>query len=452
MLDLNQAIDPFTDDSVEEFIATDKTSASSAPSTLTRDADSTNFSTDAEIAHSGTEGSDTETESKLAERIANVLRNTLAFDEIGGEWFLANHGLWKPITERRAMKVIMRALSAQLPNGFTISKLNNIKSFLMIYLLLNGWEQRRHLLPLANGVLDTQSMTLTAYTHQHRFNWQLPYAYNPEAKLNTVKHWLWNATGQDMETVNIIRAFFKMALLGGEAQKFLEVIGPGGTGKSTLIRLLIAFIGERNQVSTDLKNLEGNRFEAAALYGKRLALISDSSRYGGEVSVLKALTGGDPVRLEKKNQQQSGSFVFDGVVVVASNEAIQTADYTSGLIRRRMPVTFNRKVTDADKAKWANVGGIEAALRAELPGLLNWVVGMTEAEAKQVVGGINGEMTQAQRHHLIETNKLAAWLDDCCVVMESSVLYVGASIKNKHDTNEIDRAIVEKLYPSYENW
>ena len=104
--------------------------------------------------------------------------------------------------------------------------------------------------------------------------------------------------------------------------KLVVISGLSGSGKSTLIRLLIAFIGERNQVSTDLKNLEGNRFEAAALYGKRLALISDSSRYGGEVSVLKALTGGDPVRLEKKNQQQSGSFVFDGVVVVASNICI----------------------------------------------------------------------------------------------------------------------------------
>jgi len=131
-----------------------------------------------------------------------------------------------------------------------------------------------------------------------------------------------------------------MALVGGDVQKFLELIGPGGTGKSTLIRLLVAFIGEKNHTATDLKNLETNNFEAAALYGKRLVLISDSSRYGGEVSTLKALTGGDPVRLEKKNKQQTGSFVFDGVIVIASNEAIQTADYTSGLMRRRMPVNF----------------------------------------------------------------------------------------------------------------
>ncbi len=243
-----------------------------------------------------------------------------------------------------------------------------------------------------------------------------------------------------------------MALVGGEVQKFLELIGAGGTGKSTLIRLLVAFIGEKNHASTDLKNLETNRFEAAALYGKKLALISDSSRYGGEVSVLKALTGGDPVRLEKKNVQQSGSFVFDGVVVIASNEAIQTADYTSGLGRRRMPVNFNSKVTDADKAKWSAVGGIEAAMHKELAGLLNWATSMQDSEVKRVIGGINGQMTQTQRDHLVETNKIAAWLDDNIVCDPGAIIVIGCSMKKKTDTSEINQARRDRLYANYELW
>ncbi|MCK9606732.1 MAG: phage/plasmid primase, P4 family [Methylomonas sp.] len=393
-----------------------------------------------------------EKESKLAEHIANQLRNCLCYDEIGGDWYSQKKGLWYTIPEKRALKLIMQAMDFLLPQGYAMQKLNNIKSFLMIYLLLDEWENNRHLLPLANGILDTCKMTLLVYTDKHKFNWQLPYCYEPKAKLDVIKCWLWDASGQDNESVNIIRAFFKMALVGGDVQKFLELIGEGGTGKSTLVRLLVAFIGEKNHAATDLKNLESNRFEAAALYGKRLALISDSSRYGGEVSVLKALTGGDPVRMEKKNQQQSGSFVFQGVVVVASNEAIQTADYTSGLIRRRMPVIFNRKVTDADKAKWAAMGGIETVMLNELPGLLNWVLAMTDADVKAVIGGINGQMTQAQREHLVETNKIAAWLDDNMVIKADAVVYVGCSMKKKTDTFEIDKARSQKLYANYELW
>ena len=399
----------------------------------------------------GQEGDGSEPESKLAKGIADSLKNSLCYDETGGDWYSQSNGLWKVISEKRALKIIQRVLDDELPNGYGISKLNNIKTFLTIYLLLDKWAGNRHLLPMTNGVLDTNTMQLSAYSHQHRFNWQLPYSFDADAKLDIIKRWLWDASGQDMESVNIIRAFFNMALVGGEVQKFLELIGSGGTGKSTLIRLLVAFIGEKNHAATDLKNLETNNFEAAALYGKRLVLISDSSRYGGEVSVLKALTGGDPIRLEKKNVQQAGSFVFDGVVVIASNEAIQTNDYTSGLGRRRTPVNFNRKVTDADKKKWAALGGIESAMHKELPGLLNWVMAMTESEVKEVIGGINGQMTQTQREHLVETNKIAAWMDDCIVVDANAITYAGGSVKSK-EPHEINAARRDKLFANYEAW
>ncbi len=435
-----------------EIVTGDKTGSQGSQPSPARPSGVTGLVTKRDKQHkAGQEGDDQEKESKLAGVIAGALVDVLCYDEIGGDWYSQQSGLWKVISEKKASKIIMKELDKKQPYGYAISKLNNVRSFLMLYLLLDKWAGNRHLLPMTNGVLDTNTMQLCDYSHKHRFNWQLPYAFNPDAKLDVIKRWLWDASMQDIESINIIRAFFKMALVGGEVQKFLELIGSGGTGKSTLIRLLVAFVGEKNHAATDLKNLETNNFEAAALYGKRLVLISDSSRYGGEVSVLKALTGGDPVRLEKKNVQQLGSFVFDGVVVIASNEAIQTADYTSGLIRRRMPVNFNRKVTDADKIKWSALGGIEAAMHKELPGLLNWVMAMTADEVKAAIGGINGQMTQAQRAHLVDTNKIAAWLDDNIVINPNSVMYIGGSVKGK-DHNEINQAKSEKLYANYEAW
>ena len=211
-------------------------------------------------------------------------------------------------------------------------------------------------------------------------------------------------------------------------------------------------IGDTNHAATDLKNLEGNRFEAATLYGKKLAVISDSSRYGGEVSVLKAITGGDPIRHERKNQQQGESFIFGGVVVIASNEAIQSTDYTSGLARRRLPVVFNRKVTDEDKAKWLAKGGIEKAMKAELPGLLNWVLSMPDNEANEALGGINGELTKAQRRHYCETNKIAAWIDDNTVIDPDSIVRIGVSTRKLNDDYKAEQEADTKLYPNYERW
>jgi putative DNA primase/helicase len=90
-------------------------------------------------------------------------------------------------------------------------------------------------------------------------------------------------------------------------------------------------------------------------------------------------------------------------------------------------------------------------MHKELPGLLNWVMAMSEDEVKAVIGGINGQMTQTQREHLVETNKIAAWLDDNIVVNPDSITYVGSSIKGK-DHNEISLAKREKLYANYEAW
>ncbi|WP_262965161.1 DNA primase family protein [Methylobacter psychrophilus] len=431
----------------DEIVAAKKSSSLPSPPSLTRPADITPSS-----LNQKSDEENHDKESILAKKIANIFTDSLLFDEVNNEWYTQKNGLWTVTSEKKILQRIMPSLDAKLSEGYALCKLNNIKSFLSIYLLLDEWSSTNHLLPMLNGVLDTRTMTLVDYQPTHRFNWQLPYAYDKDARIDVIKRWLWLASGHDLEAVNIIRAFFKMALIGGDVQKFLELIGAGGTGKSTLVRLLVSFIGKKNHTVTDLKNLETNHFEAASLYGKRLAIINDSSRYGGEVSVLKAITGGDPVRLEKKNVQQSGSFEFDGVVVIASNEAIQSADYTSGLIRRRMPVNFNYKVTDADKAKWKAEGGIEKAMHNELAGLLNWVMKMTAEEVNKAIGGINGELTQVQREHLVETNKIAAWIDSNLIINPDFLHYVGGSMKRKKNDNEISSARNEKLYPNYELW
>lgn len=462
IVDLSTAINPLIDNElkpVNQKKSTNKNSSSpSSPSSLARPATVTSssfFEKSDELNTKNDESNDDYDKLKdsvIAEHLTRTLQNTLCFDDVSNEWYLQQKWLWQTVSKKRATKAISKALSAVLPDGYSMSKLNSIEAFLTLNLLVSAWESRRNLLPMQNGILDTNTGTLITARDQYRFNWQLPYSFEPRAKIQVITEWLNDATGGDDEAISIIRAFFKMALIGGEVQKFLELIGPGGTGKSTLARLLVAFIGEHNQVTTDLKNLEGNRFEAAALYGKRLALINDSSRYGGEVSTLKAITGGDPIRYERKNQQQGGSFVYKGVVVVASNEAIQTADYTSGLIRRRMPVVFNRKVTDEDKTKWASLGGIEAVMKKELPGLLNWVLAMTDDEVKAVIGGINGEMTCTQREHLLDTNKIAEWLNDNTVIIEDAVTYVGKSTSEVKDVYEADKLISEKLYSNYERW
>ena len=282
-------------------------------------------------------------DSDIANALTDILEPFLGYDKINNRWHQQEKNLWSEITETDVLITISAALKERLNGGFSTRKLNNIEALLRLSLAIHRWESSKHLLPLQNGVLDTTTNILSEYSSHDKFNWQLPYELDPNAVINIIDQWLKQATGHDKDKINIIRAFFKIVVTGSELQKFLEVVGQGGTAKSTLVRLLIALIGESNTVSSDLEKLENNGFETAMLYGKRLVVISDSSRYGRDVSVLKAITGGDPIRLERKHKQQQNSFIFRGAVIIASNEPIQSCDYTSGLGRRRLPLTFNIK-------------------------------------------------------------------------------------------------------------
>lgn len=74
--------------------------------------------------------------------------------------------------------------------------------------------------------------------------------------------------------------------------------------------------------------------------------------------MLKAMTGQDPLRLERKNQQQEGSFIYEGQTLMMSNERLATTDYTNGIERRRMTVELTKRITKEEWAKWSRRGGM----------------------------------------------------------------------------------------------
>ncbi len=390
-------------------------------------------------------------ESKVSEEIALTLREKLTYDELQGAWYRYQEKTWKEVPDRTARRIIKTKLSTIYKDGFNLAFLRNIEGFMQMDLCFDRWQTDKNLLPMQNGILNLTDKSIIPHSFTHRFKWCLPFEYTPKAKCPTIIEWLKTSTEDDPVAIETIRCCFYLALIGSKnIQKFMELVGVGGTGKSTLTKLLTMLVGDGNHVATDLKNLENNRFESSTFYGKKLVVISDSSRYGGEVSALKAITGGDPIRFEVKRKQQGASFIAECFVVIASNEAIQSSDYSSGLTRRRIPVNFNRRVTEEDKARWKNQGGIELAMEKELPGLLNWILELNEHEVNKALGGLNGAMTIPMLEHYVATNKLAAWMEARCVVDESKSTYVGVAFKGRDI--EVVHDINTKLYPNYQDW
>ena len=92
-------------------------------------------------------------------------------------------------------------------------------------------------------------------------------------------------------------------------QKGVLLLGEGGTGKSTFLRVATAFLGENNVSTVDLHKLEGDRFATSQLVGKLANISADlPSKHLEDTAVFKAVTGGD--RLAAQRKVQGSLFVF----------------------------------------------------------------------------------------------------------------------------------------------
>ena len=278
----------------------------------------------------------------------------------------------------------------------------------------NEWNINPSLRCFKNKVVDIVTLETFEHNRKYRLTRKIPYDYNPDADCLHIKQWLKNVQGGDQEIIEILRAWLRACLVGAyDIQRFLEVVGPGKTGKSTFASLCTALVGLENTVATDFENLR-SRFESARFIDASLCLFNDVERYAGDVSKFKAMTGGDPLRAEHKNSgAKIPPFIFKGLCMVTGNEPIATTDNTSGLKRRRITVPFTRKFLGSAKEqvqlisnKYTKDGSISfGAFSPELPGLINWLLEMSEDD---------------MRSYLIVTNKHSDMLKTCLLYTSPS--------------------------------
>ncbi|BBD63650.1 hypothetical protein NIES2109_65250 (plasmid) [Nostoc sp. HK-01] len=384
------------------------------------------------------------TQSSLAEEVAETYREKLAWHVGNKCWYWYERekvGMWSEVPDETVGRLVTTEAKARIGATFKHDFVAGTIKFLKYHLAVEKWVEQQGLIPLMDGVLNPKTMQLLPHASGYRFLWQLPYKWSDRIiGCQKVTDWLSETMMADAILVQLLRAYLKAIVTGrADLHRFLECIGPGGSGKSTFQWLATALVGIDNTAVTTLKQLEANRFETASLYGKRLVLITDSERYGGDVSNLKAITGEDIIRNERKGIQQTKGFKFPGMVMIAANEAIQSNDYTSGLKRRRLTVPFLNQIPPHLRRN------LESEFEPYLPGVLQWVLEMPDDEmVKLVVDTANSVSSLASfsGEFLLDTNPLADWLDNCAVYDPKAKTYVGT----------LDKPAEHYLYASYCRW
>lgn len=195
-----------------------------------------------------------------------------------------------------------------------------------------------------NGFYDPLQKKMIPHDPKYRAVNQIPHEYDPESPIRgeMVQSWL-RFICEDPEDVEMLLQYSGLCLTRDtRQQKFLILNGEGGTGKSTVIRMIDRMIGEENISNISLNQLT-QRFFSYGLMGKLLNSCADLELDAlSDVSTLKKVLGEDTLSGEAKGKD-AVSFKSYAKLIFSTNELpIVKAERTNGFYRRLLILTMDR--------------------------------------------------------------------------------------------------------------
>jgi P4 family phage/plasmid primase-like protien len=216
------------------------------------------------------------------------------------------------------------------------------------------------------------------------------------------------------------------ATLFGEnrAQICVFLRGPGGNGKSTLLNAFAHVLGRRDGYSATCKvemfldtgqqSPSGANPEEVDLPGARAYIATEpGARDVLSAKKIKGLTGGDR-RMSRGNYQDPFFWTPTGIPIISCNRTPKIKDEDDGTRRRLVFVPFdvNLRALPADKQR--SQGEVEAELRDEGPGILNWLIeGFQDFMARGV--DMPEPMTRLKTQLLESADPVGVFLDEMTI-------------------------------------
>lgn len=352
--------------------------------------------------------------SGMAAELSESYRSHLAWNDEGQSWYRYEAdapGVWAAESEISVGAIILAEIEARIGLNYTANYLSEVIKLLKHKLLVRKWEEPKRMLPFANGVLKLDTGEFVAHSPGYRFTYALPRDHDPLASdWSKINQWMDEATGGSLHLKNILLCWLNASLKGrSDLQRFLHIVGAGGTGKGTFVRLAIDLIGKRNHYSSSLQDWCGNRFESANAYKKRLLVFADEDKYGGGLGNFKKLTGGDALRAEVKNKT-AFQYTYEGMVMVASNYPIFAGDSSSGMARRVLMIPFVNVVSPGQRRN------METEFASELAALTNHVLAISDEFVTQTLrqsADQSAEVIETTWEYRMRMDSVTAWLNEC---------------------------------------
>lgn len=291
--------------------------------------------------------------SEKAMRVHEHYGEALAVDANGQLLSRYEAGIWKiipPSDFARDVAGLFQRLRAPFSSGKIASVVDTLK-----LIIPQQDAPARRLIGFRNGVLDTSTGVFSPHSKAHWLRTLCDVDFTPPVKGETLEahapnfwRWLDRAAGSRADKRDVILAALFMVLANRyDWQLFLEVTGPGGSGKSILAEIATMLAGEDNATSATIETLESPR-ERAALIGFSLIRLPDQEKWSGDGAGLKAITGGDAVSVDPKYRDAYSTHI-PAVVLAVNNNPMRFTDRSGGVSRRRVIIHFPEQIAPEER-------------------------------------------------------------------------------------------------------
>ncbi|EJQ1327989.1 toprim domain-containing protein [Shigella boydii] len=291
--------------------------------------------------------------SEKAMRIYEHYGEALAVDRNGEIMSRYEDGAWKVISGGQFCRDVA-ALFIRNGASFAASKISGVVDTLKLIIPQQETPARR-LIGFRNGVLDTRSGIFSPHHKSHWLRTLCDIDFTPPVEGETLEthaphfwRWLDRAAGGRPEKRDIILAALFMVLANRyDWQFFLEVTGPGGSGKSILAEIATLLAGADNTTSATIETLESSR-ERASVIGYSLIILPDQEKWSGDGAGIKAITGGDAVSVDPKYKDAYSTHI-PAVILAVNNNPMRFTDRSGGVSRRRVIIHFPEQIAPEER-------------------------------------------------------------------------------------------------------
>jgi putative DNA primase/helicase len=398
-------------------------------------------------------------QSRAAQIISEMTSGKFVYTSDTESWYRFTGTHWSKCIKKEFNNHLVESLTKGTGTvGFSAGYMDGVES-IMVNSGLNipVSELEREAVPFRNGILDTETGDFQPTTPENAMIWCLPYDYNPNASCDFFNAWLDEVCDDEKKGLQrMVRAVINVSLVPRpDLHFFVHLFGRPRTGKGTFTRLLQKIVGPDNFYVSDIELLENSvtgRFEAVNFGGKRILIFNEFPSHI-KTSKFLALTGRDAMRCEEKRKQGGASLIYAGLVLMAGNSLFSTDDQTNYAIEeRRRTLSFDAVMSAEDRKEFTDAGG-ERLLHEDIPGIINWALGMSREEVSEVFYNPPAKVVAANQAAEVVASPVVKFVSEHVRYNPAGKVYPGFKRPYKGDSGRDEfEGQEDKLYPRYLAW